>query len=98
MINRSISLTIENIFYVTLRNDADSNYKNCKDICSDEFLSSSNISEIICSRLSREQEMGGAITYLASSYKRLQLKLSSSNDKIKEELIKYIYFYNFFWK
>ena len=38
-------------------------------------------------RLSDDLEAGGAINYLFNCFKRLQAKLSTSNEKIKEELI-----------
>ena len=83
---RTINLALEGIFQVTLRKDKQSALKCMSHISSDEFLSSTNISEVLCSRLSGDVEVGGAIAYLASCYKRLQLKITTVTDKVKEDL------------
>lgn len=84
---RTINIALEGIFQLTLRKEKQSALKSMSHISSDEFLSSTNISEVLCSRLSGDIEVGGAMAYLAACYKRLQLKITAVNDKVKEDLI-----------
>ena len=53
-------------------------------------LNSTNISEIICTRLSESKEYGGAVTYLTGCFKRLVAKEQSADDKIRPELTSYV--------
>ena len=47
----------------------------------------STISEVICLRLTERTEVGGAVGYLASCFKRLMQKSSTSSDqRLKEDL------------
>jgi hypothetical protein len=56
-------------------------------LLSDEQASVATISEVICSRLSEQEEAGGAIGYLTACYKRLVQKASTSqDDKLKSDL------------
>lgn len=82
----TVNQALESIFQISVRKD-NTNLKYMGDVCSEDYLSSSCLSEVVCVRLSDDLEAGGAINYLYNCFKRLQAKLSTSNEKIKEELI-----------
>ena len=88
ILNLTVNQAIEGILLVTLKGEnAIPGLRYMGDYCADEFLSSGNISEIICSRLSDGTEVGGALGYLFSCFKRHQMKLpSTANEMVKEEL------------
>lgn len=53
----------------------------------DDKVNLNTVSEVVCLRLSEKVEAGGAVGYLASCYKRLQQKSSTSSDqRLKEDL------------
>ena len=53
----------------------------------DDKVDLSTISEVICLRLTERTENGGAVGYLASCFKRLQQKSSTSSDqRLKDDL------------
>lgn len=53
----------------------------------DDKVELSSISEVICLRLTERTEVGGAVGYLASCFKRMQQKSNTSSDqRLKEDL------------
>ena len=91
IIARTVNIALEGIFCVTLRKENDQQYKYVGYVCSgEEFLSSSNISDIICARLGGDCEVGGGAGYLLTCFKRLHNKLTTvTNERVKEELLRY---------
>lgn len=83
----ALSLALESIMQITLRQEAANN--NLKYIANQEanyYLTVSNLSEIICTKLVEGREFGGAVNYLSGCFKRLAAKESTSDDKLKTDL------------
>lgn len=86
--SRTLNLALEQIFLVSLRSETGSGIIYLGQPGStDGLINSSNISELICTRLTSHTESGGAIGYLGNCYKRIQQKETSVSEKIREELI-----------
>lgn len=90
----AINLALESVFLVTYRIEAAhppikyiGSSKNSTD--SLEYINHTNVSEIVCTLLSEDTVMGGAIGYLISSYRRLIDKENAVNDRVKEDLTRY---------
>lgn len=88
--NRSLNINLEFALQITLRPDAavDSiRYFGHSGITSsNNLLNASNISELICGRLSEPNE--NAVMYLSGCYKRIVAKESSASPAVLVELAK----------
>jgi hypothetical protein len=83
----SLSLTLEGIMMSTFRQEAaNSSIIFIQNQDPTHCISPSNLSELICSRLVDNRENGGAVGYLSNCYKRLILKESGSDDKMRIDL------------
>jgi len=85
----TLTIALESILLVTLRQDAsNASIKYLPTSSTNKFLSESNISETICSRLIEGKEFGGAVGYLIGCFKRFQLKETGSEDRLRQDLVK----------
>ena len=89
------NLALESVFLVTYRIEAAhppikyiGSSKSATD--STDYINHTNVSEIVCTLLSEDTVMGGAIGYLIGSYKRLIDKENAVTDRVKEDLVRYI--------
>ena len=89
------NLALESVFLVTYRIEAAhhpikyiGSSKNVTD--SLDYINHTNVSEIVCTLLSEDTVMGGAIGYLIGSYKRLIDKENAVTDRVKEDLVRYL--------
>lgn len=88
----TLTLALESILLITLRQEASNSTikylssSNSNSTMNNKFLSGSNISELICSRLVEGKEFGGAVGYLIGCYKRFQSKETASDDKLRQDL------------
>ena len=90
----ALTIALEGIMQVTYRQE--STTQNVKllstgsETNSPKFLDSVNISETICNKLTQGKEFGGAVGYLFGCYRRLNLKETSCDDKIRRELVRLV--------
>lgn len=88
---RSLNLILESSLLSTLRSEAANesvSYVGDYIDCNGNMLNSTNISEVICSRLANNVDRQSAITYLCNSYKRLILKETAAPTQIQPEVAK----------
>jgi hypothetical protein len=85
------NLALESVFLVTYRIEAAHGPVKYigsaanKDVT--EYINHTNVSEIVCTLLSEDTVMGGAVGYLIASYKRLLDKENTVADRVREDLI-----------
>jgi len=83
---RALNIALENIFQVSLKKGCEAPLKYIGDSFSENLFTSANISEAICTRLSQDSVLGGAIGYLIGCYKRLYTKEQSANEQMSKDL------------
>ena len=92
---RALNLLLEQIFYVTVRTDANISPQQQQSLVyvesGDDLLTVSNLSEVLLNRLTSSQDPAGSAGYLVSSYRRLVLKEMSVQEKLKADLQKYVF-------
>ena len=89
------NLALESVFLVTYRIEAahfpikyiGSNTET--ETGSTDYINHTNVSEIVCTLLSEESVIGGAIGYLLGSYKRLIEKENAVAERVREDLVRY---------
>ena len=82
-----LTMSLESVMLVTFRPEtANTNIKYISPGEGPPVLSSSNISEVICDRLSEESVFGGAVGYLSGCYKRIISKESGTDENTRNEL------------
>ena len=82
-----LTMALENVMQVTFRPEtANINVKYISPGEGAPVLSSSNISEVICDRLSEDSMFGGAVGYLSGCYKRIISKESGTDENTRNEL------------
>lgn len=85
------NLALESVFLVTYRIEAAHGLIKYigsavnKDVT--EYINHTNVSEIVCTLLSEDSVIGGAVGYLIGSYKRLLDKENTVADRVREDLI-----------
>jgi hypothetical protein len=86
------NLALESVFLVTYRAEAAHGpiryigSSNGTDVT--DYINHTNVSEIVCTLLSEESVVGGAIGYLIGSYKRLLEKENTVESRVREDLIR----------
>ncbi len=92
---RLLNLTLETIFQITLRRDADSQLYYVEADDSTELLSSSNISQYLIMRVMTDSSFSSKSTmlYFIGCYRRLLQKEAMISDKINEEFLRFYCLY-----
>lgn len=87
---RMLNIGLENALQVTLRLEvADGSTYYLGDlVTSGEMLSSSNLSEVICARLTSRGDILNAVSYLVGCYKRITAKEITASGNLRDELLK----------
>lgn len=86
------NLALESVFLVTYRAEAAHGpiryigSSNGTDVT--DYINHTNVSEIVCTLLSEESVVGGAIGYLIGSYKRLLEKENTVESRVQVDLIR----------